>query len=147
MGGVVGTMKGKQIDTNEIMANRTEDTVAVIYADESYKIMGACFAVYNEMGCGFLESVYQECLGTELGRRGIPHDAQQDLDLAYRGAKLEQVYRADLVCYGKIILEIKALSQLIDDHRAQLLNYLHASKYKLGLLVNCGRKFWAPSGS
>ena len=110
----------------------------LVYEDETYEILGACFTVYNEMGCGFLESVYQECLGTELGRRGIPHEAQQELSLIYRGAKLDQVYKADFVCYGKIILEIKAVSQLVDDHRAQLLNYLNASKFKLGLLVNFG---------
>ena len=110
----------------------------VIYAEESYEIIGACFAVYNEMGCGFLESVYQECLEIELGRQGIPHEAQQELNLIYRGTRLGQVYKADIVCYGKIIVELKAVSQLADEHRAQLLNYLNASKFRLGLLVNFG---------
>jgi len=110
----------------------------VIYADESYKLVGACFEVYNRMGCGFLEGVYQECLEIELSHREIPFVAQQELKLTYRDRELRQSYVPDFVCYEKIILEIKALSMLTDEHKSQVLNYLHATGMKLGLLVNFG---------
>ncbi|MDA0590544.1 MAG: GxxExxY protein [Planctomycetota bacterium] len=110
----------------------------LIYAGESYAIMGACFAVHNEMGCGFTESVYQECLAIELQEKGIPFLAQPELELEYRGRTLQQHFRPDFVCYGSIILEIKALASLVDEHKAQVLNYLNATGYRLGLLVNFG---------
>lgn len=109
---------------------------AIIYGDESYRIMGACFEVYKEKGCGFVEPVYQECLQLELGLREIPSQAQTPLRLFYKGRPLKQKYIPDFICFGKIILEIKAVSQLIDEHRAQVQNYLKATGYKLGLLVN-----------
>jgi len=89
--------------------------------------MGACFEVYKEKGCGFLEGVYQECLEIELEHRGIPFRTQVDLPLSYRGRTLKQYYRADLLIYEKIIVEVKAVSELIGEHRAQLLNYLAAT--------------------
>lgn len=110
----------------------------VLYADESYKIVGACFEVYNEMGCGFLEPVYQECLEIELGFQGIPFVAQDELALSYRERTLKQKYKPDFICFGKIIVEIKAVSELIDEHRAQVINYLNATGFQLGLLVNFG---------
>jgi GxxExxY protein len=110
----------------------------LIYGDESYAIMGACFAVHNEMGCGFTEPVYQECLAIELHQQGVPFASQPELELTFRGKVLEQHFRPDFVCYGKIILEIKALSALVDEHRAQILNYLNATEFRLGLLVNFG---------
>jgi GxxExxY protein len=110
----------------------------IVYKNESYVIIGACFEVYNEKGCGFLEPVYQECLGIEFEYQRIPAIAKPSLVLSYRGRILEQVYQADYVCFGKIILEFKAVSVLIDEHRAQLLNYLHATGFELGLLVNFG---------
>jgi len=110
----------------------------VIHADESYKLVGACFEVYNRMGCGFLESVYQECLEIELSHREIPFVAQQELKLTYRDRELRQRYLPDFVCYNNIIMEIKALSDLTDEHKSQVLNYLHATGMKLGLLVNFG---------
>jgi len=110
----------------------------ILYKEESYAIVGACFAVYNEKGCGFLEPVYQECCEIELAYQKIPHLAQKELDLTYRGQILRQHYKPDFVCYGKIILEIKAVSQLTDEHRAQLINYLNATGMKLGMLVNFG---------
>jgi GxxExxY protein len=94
--------------------------------------------VYNEKGCGFLEAVYQECLEIELGLRGIPFVAQAELPLAYKGRPLRQTYRADLVCFGIIIVELKATSVIADEHRAQLLNYLNSSGFRLGLLANFG---------
>jgi GxxExxY protein len=110
----------------------------LIYKNESFQIMGACFEVYKEKGCGFLEPVYQECLEIELKLQGIPFIACKSLTLSYKGQKLKHTYEPDFICYDKIIMEIKAVDQLADEHRAQLLNYLNATGYKLGLLVNFG---------
>ena len=110
--------------------------MAIVYKDESYNIMGACFEVYNEKGCGFVEPVYQECLALELGFQEIPFKEQLQLALNYKNRLLKQSYKPDFICYEKIILEIKAVSALVDQHRAQVHNYLKATGYKLGLLVN-----------
>ncbi len=110
----------------------------IIYKDEAYKIIGACFEVYNEQGSGFVEPVYQECLEIELGLQGIPFQPQQQLELRYKGRLLKQKYIPDFLCYDKIVLEIKAVSALTDEHRAQVHNYLKATGYRLGLLVNFG---------
>jgi GxxExxY protein len=112
--------------------------VEIVYKKESYAIIGACFEVYNEKGCGFLEPVYQECLGIEFEYQRVPAIAKPSLSLSYRGRTLTQSYQADFVCFGKIIVELKAVSALIDEHRAQLLNYLNATGFELGLLVNFG---------
>jgi len=110
----------------------------LIYEDETYAIRGAAFAVYKEMGCGFLEAVYQECLEKELTRRSIPYAAQLELRFTYKGEQLAQIYKPDLLCRDKIILELKARKELGPEHKAQLLNYLRASNSKLGLLINFG---------
>ena len=110
----------------------------IIYPEQSYKIMGACFEVYKEKGCGFLEAVFQECLEMELANQGIPFVAQQRLNLTYKGRPLKQTYEPDFVCYGNILLEIKAVSALTDEHRAQVHNYLRATGHRLALLVNFG---------
>jgi GxxExxY protein len=110
----------------------------IIYAQESYKIIGACFEVYKEKGCGFLESVFQECIQLELGMQGITFEAQKNISLGYKGIPLEQTYKADLICYGVVLVELKAVSALTDEHRAQVLNYLNATGLRLGLLVNFG---------
>ena len=110
----------------------------LIYKDESYRIIGACFEVHKDKGHGFLEAVYQECLGIEFGLQSIPFAPGQPLPLAYKGQSLKQRYTADFICYEKIIIELKALSMLADEHRAQMLNYLNATRYRLGLLVNFG---------
>jgi GxxExxY protein len=110
----------------------------IVYKEESYRIMGACFEVYKEMGCGFLEAVYQECLELELADQGIPFRPQSELALRYKGRSLKQKYVPDFILHDKIILEVKAVSQLGDDHRAQVHNYLKATGYRLGLLVNFG---------
>jgi GxxExxY protein len=109
-----------------------------IYSEETYAILGACFNVYKKMGCGFLENVYHECLEIEFEFQGIPFESQKELRLKYRWNILEQTYRPDFICYDKIIVEIKTVSNLIDKHRAQLLNYLQATGLKLGLLTNFG---------
>jgi GxxExxY protein len=110
----------------------------LIYADESYAIMGACFNVHNTHGCGFTEPVYQECLEIEFQHLGISFVAQPELQLEHRGKVLRHRFRPDFVCYGKIVVEIKGLSDLADDHRAQVLNYLNATGFQLGLLINFG---------
>jgi len=110
----------------------------VIYKEESYAIIGACFNVYKDKGCGFSEPLYQECLEIELEHLKIPFVPQAQLQLEYRGRILKQRFQPDFICYGKIILEIKAVSALTDEHRAQVLNYLNATSYELGLLVNFG---------
>jgi GxxExxY protein len=108
----------------------------IIYRLESYEIMGACFEVYKEKGSGFVESVYQECLEMELGDRKIPFRAQPELVLTYKGRPLKSKFKPDLICFEKIVVELKAVSGLNDEHRAQVQNYLRATKTKLGLLVN-----------
>ncbi len=90
------------------------------------------------MGCGFLEPVYQQCLEIEFVHQRIPFEAQKGLKLIYRDQELHQKYFPDFVCYGEIIIEIKALSRLCKEHYAQLLNYMHAAKLSTGLLVNFG---------
>jgi GxxExxY protein len=110
----------------------------LIYEAETFAIRGAVFEVYKEMGCGFVEAVYQECLEKELRRLNIPFAAQQELNLTYKQTPLLQTYRADLVCFETIIVELKVAKQIAPEHKAQLLNYLKASRLKLGLLVNFG---------
>jgi GxxExxY protein len=110
----------------------------ILYADEGYAIQGAIFEVYRQMGCGFLESVYQECLELELTERGIPFVAQKQLDLHYKSRLLQQKYKPDLICFDKIIIELKATRTLDSEHQSQVLNYLNATKFRLGLLVNFG---------
>jgi GxxExxY protein len=110
----------------------------IIYKKESYAIIGACFEVYNAKGCGFLEPVYQECLAIEFEHQRIPAIPKPLLTLSYRDRTLQQTYQVDFVCFEKIILELKGASTLADEHRAQLLNYLHATGFALGLLVNIG---------
>jgi len=110
----------------------------LIFKEESYAIQGAVFEVYRQMGHGFLESVYQECLERELKERNIPFVAQSELQLLYKDQPLNQSFKPDLVCCGKIIVELKAAEKIANEHNAQVLNYLKATGFKLGLLVNFG---------
>jgi GxxExxY protein len=110
----------------------------ILYKDESYKIVGACFEVYREKGCGFLEPVYQECIEIELRLQGILYVPKKSLALEYKGCPLRSTYEPDFICYDKIVLELKAVTELADEHRAQVQNYLKATGFKLGLLVNFG---------
>ena len=105
---------------------------------ETYRILGACFEVYNEMGCGFLEPVYQECLELEFQNEGIPFDSQKTLSISYKGNELQKRYQPDFICFQSVVVEIKAVSRSTGEHRAQLLNYLHAANLDVGLLVNFG---------
>ena len=110
----------------------------LIYKNESYKIVGACFEVYKLKGIGFTESVYQECLQIEFELLGIPFVAQPELEIEYKERILVQTFKPDFICYGKIIFELKALEKLNDAHRSQTLNYLNATEFDLAILVNFG---------
>ncbi|MGC8641703.1 MAG: GxxExxY protein [Isosphaeraceae bacterium] len=110
----------------------------LLYENETYAIRGAIFEVYREMGSGFLEAVYQECVEKELKLRAIPFSAQPELKLSYKSESLEQTYKPELICFGLIIVELKAVKALAPEHKAQLLNYLKATGLKVGLLVNFG---------
>jgi GxxExxY protein len=110
--------------------------MALLYEPESYAILGACFEVYKQKGCGFLEPVYHECLQIEFELRGIPFISKLKLELEYKGRKLTQPYEPDFICFDKIIVEIKAVTGLNDAFRAQLQNYLRATGHRLGFLVN-----------
>jgi GxxExxY protein len=111
---------------------------SILFKDECYAIQGAIFEVYREMGCGFLESVYQECLELEFLERSIPFVAQHDLQLFYKGKMLRQKYIPDFICYDQVIVELKAVKEVAPEHKAQVINYLKASQLRLGLLVNLG---------
>jgi len=117
---------------------RNEEVTGLIYKEESYALIGACMAVYKDKGCGFLEPVYHECLAIELELRGVPFVSKPSHTLQYRGRTLVQTFAPDFIGYDKIILEIKAVSGLVDEHRAQVLNYLSATACELALLVNFG---------
>jgi GxxExxY protein len=110
----------------------------MLYPDEVFRIQGAIFEVNREVGVGFLEAVYQECLAMEFADRGVPFRAKPNLSLTYKGATLRQTYAPDFICYDKIIVELKALRDFAPEHRAQVLNYLKATDLRLGLLVNFG---------
>ncbi|TSA25751.1 GxxExxY protein [bacterium] len=108
----------------------------IIFKEKSYAIQGAIFEVYKIMGSGFLEAVYQECLEKEFDLRKIPFKSQKEIRSRYKNIPLNQTYRAGFICFDSILIEIKAVSQILDVHRAQVLNYIEASNLKLGLLVN-----------
>jgi len=110
----------------------------LLFKDETFALRGACFEVYKEKGNGFLESVYQECLEIELGLREISFVPKPKLELEYKGRKLQSYFQPDLICFEKIVVELKAAIALCDEHRAQLHNYLKTGLYRLGLLVNFG---------
>lgn len=109
---------------------------SILYKEECYKIIGACMNVHKELGPGFLEAVYQESLTIEFLDQGIPFEKEQEIRIFYKDKLLEKCYKADFLCFGQIIVELKALSELSNDHISQLLNYLKATKLRVGLLVN-----------
>ena len=110
------------------------------HGKESYVITGAAMHVYNTLGPGFLEAVYQEALAIEFKKRGRPYEQEKELKVFYDGQELKQTYRADFVCYGNIIVELKAVSELDNSHRSQVYNYLKATGYKLGIIFNFGSR-------
>lgn len=110
----------------------------IVFKEESYRVMGACFEVYKEKGNGFLEAVYQECLSLEFDDQKIPYIEKPKLRLKYKKKSLKQTYEPDFLCFNEIIVEIKAVKSITDEHRAQIINYLKSTDKRLGLLVNFG---------
>lgn len=110
----------------------------LLFKDEVFAVVGAAIEVHKELGNGFLEAVYQESLEIELRLQNIPFEAQKRLHLFYKGVELQKEYIPDFVCFGKIIVEIKAIERLSNVEIAQLINYLKATKLRVGLLINFG---------
>lgn len=111
----------------------------IIFKEESFRILGACFEVYNDKGFGFTEPVYHECLAFEFGIQGIPFLSEPEINLSYKGNPLTHKFKPDFICYDKIIVELKTVSAIVDAHRAQVINYLNALGYELAILVNFGQ--------
>lgn len=107
---------------------------------ETYAIIGAAMAVHRELGPGFLESVYQEALSIELNHRSILFEREAEICISYRGQKLAATFRADFICYGSVIVELKALSKLSGTEEAQVINYLKATNLNRALLINFGTR-------
>ena len=112
----------------------------LIYKEEVYRIIGAAMEVHKELGCGFLEAVYQEALELEFQFCKISYDREAKLNIYYKEILLNKYYEADFICFDKIIVELKALSGLTSEHESQLLNYLKATNFKVGLLINFGKQ-------
>lgn len=111
-----------------------------IYKDEGYKLMGAAFEVYNEQGHGLAEEIYQESLEIELGLRGIVFQTKRELKCFYKGRQLKKQYVPDLFVFDCLVVELKAVNQLLSEHAAQLVNYLRITKQPVGYLINFGHK-------
>ena len=110
----------------------------ILFKEESYKIIGAAIEVHKTLGCGFTEPVYQEALEYEFKLRGIPYEREKVLQVNYKDIVLEKEFRVDFLCYDKIIVELKSVSDMIDEHYAQVYNYLKTTGCELGLLINFG---------
>lgn len=115
-------------------------TDEIQYKEESFHIIGSAMEVHKELGNGFLEAVYEEAFCMELAERLIPHRKQVELNIYYKEIELKKKYYADLICYNKIIIELKAVERLRPEHHSQVLNYLKATNFKLGILINFGAK-------
>lgn len=111
----------------------------IIYREESFKIIGACMKVHSALGPGFFEAVYQEALELEFIKQNIPYKKEVLLDLFYEEKMLNKKYRADFICHNKIIIELKAVNEIPIIFYAQVKNYLKATNYRLGILVNFGK--------
>ena len=109
-----------------------------LFEQEGYDLMGAAFEVYNEMGNGYLEEVYQECLERELETRNLPFSPKTELTIHYKGRPLIRKYIPDLMVFGEMVVELKAVKQLAPEHEAQLLNYLKTTRKQVGYLINFG---------
>ncbi|MDR3161657.1 MAG: GxxExxY protein [Spirochaetaceae bacterium] len=122
-------------EQGEIM-NEDNEEKELLYKDECYRIRKCAFEVNRKLGIGFLEAVYQEAMEIELRKANIPFESQKSLPIRYDECFLKQCYRADFVCFEKIIVEIKAVTKIGQEHKAQIFNYLSASGLKLGILIN-----------
>ncbi len=114
--------------------------VELLFKDESYKIIGSCMKVHSTLGPGFSESVYQEALSIQFTKDGIPFEREKVLEIYFDGEKLKKHFKADFVCFGSIIVELKSNTFIHSDNLEQTRNYLKSTKFKLGLLVNFGEK-------
>jgi GxxExxY protein len=114
--------------------------MALLYQELTGKIIGAAMEVHRTLGCGFLEPVYQQALEIELELQGVPFVAQDELTITYKQRKLKQRYKPDFMVDQKVIVELKALDRLSSTEEAQVINYLKATGYKVGLLINFGAR-------
>ena len=112
----------------------------ILFQKESFRIIGAAMEVHNIIGCGFTEPIYQEAFEEELRLREIPYQREKTLHFSYKGKILSKEFRPDFICYDKIIVELKAVDEFVDEHFSQVYNYLKASGLQLGLLINFGNK-------
>lgn len=117
------------------MGNENEKN-KMIYPNKAYEIIGAAMEVHNTLGQGFLESVYQEAMEIEMRKRNIPFTSQSKIQILYKDVPMEHYFVADFVCYDKIIVELKSVSSILPEHEAQIINYLRATGFKLGILLN-----------
>ena len=111
----------------------------LLFKDEAYQIIGAAMEVHSQLRNRFLEQVYQEALEKEFLLQNIPYDRESLINIYYKGFKLDKFYKADFICFGEIIVEVKALTDLTSEHESQLINYLKATHKKLGILINFGK--------
>jgi GxxExxY protein len=109
-----------------------------LYKDRMYNIIGAAMSLYNELGSGYSEPIYQECLSVICSEQDIPWEREKPLKMFFHGVELEKTYKADFVCYDDIIVELKAVSEVLKEHRAQLFNYMRITNKKFGVLINFG---------
>jgi GxxExxY protein len=110
------------------------------YKEECYKIIGCAMETHSELGCGFLEPVYQEALSIVFEENDIPFVREKVLDIGFRGKTLQRKYIADFICFNDVIVELKAMDAICPEHIAQVLNYLKATNKKIGLIINFGSK-------
>ena len=127
-----------QISGQKELVDKKKD-IMLLYKEEVYKIVGAAMEVHAQLGFGFLEQVYQEALELEFEKSGIPFEREKELFINYKGTQLKKTYQADFICYDKIVVELKALSELTGEHQSQVLNYLKCTGMKVGLLINFGQ--------
>lgn len=121
--------------------NLASSTVeSIIYKEESYAIVGAAMQVHSTLGCGFVEKVYQEALEIEFTKRGIPFEREKRLLIEYKGQILKTDFYVDFLCFDKIVVELKAVIEVANEHKSQVINYLKAGNFKLGYLLNFGQQ-------
>lgn len=108
------------------------------YEEQTRAIINACFEVYNELGNGFLEPVYQEALEKEFRLQKIPYECEKQLRVSYKGFLLDKTYYVDFYCFDNIVVELKAVSSIAKEHKAQVINYLKSLNKEIGLLFNFG---------
>lgn len=112
----------------------------ILYKEESYAIVGAAMQVHSTLGCGFVEKVYQEALEIEFTKRGIPFEREKRLLIEYKGQILKSDFYVDFLCFDKIVVELKAVIEVANEHKSQVINYLKAGHFKLGYLLNFGQQ-------